>query len=127
VNTTNLLVFIILPSDKNLGPSTMNHEEYITQVMTVHLPTPTYIQLTPTTARNKLNDTRQLLFDTFHRHKNTLSQAKQTYFIRSFKNQNRTPIFYGMPKVHKIPIKLRPVVSCINILLLSSAHGLITE
>ena len=82
--------------------------------MREHLLTPTYKQLTLIAAKNKLNNTRQLLVDTCNQYKNTLSQAEQTFFIRSFKNQHRTPIFYGMPKVHKTPIKLHPVVSCIN-------------
>jgi hypothetical protein len=37
-----------------------------------------------------------------------------TYFQRSFKLKHRIPLFYGLPKVNKNPISLRPVVSCIN-------------
>jgi len=39
------------------------------------------------------------------------------YFQRSFKIKHRRPIFYGLPKVHKDPISLRPVVSSVNSLL----------
>jgi hypothetical protein len=33
---------------------------------------------------------------------------------RSLNLKHRIPIFYGMPKVHKTPLKLCPVVSCVN-------------
>jgi hypothetical protein len=33
---------------------------------------------------------------------------------KGFQTHHCTPIFYGMPKVHKTPMKLQPVVSCIN-------------
>jgi len=58
--------------------------------------------------------TKQLLLNAFNTHKNLLSQPEITYFTRSFKENHRVPIFYGMPKVHKNQMKLRPVVSCIK-------------
>jgi len=54
------------------------------------------------------------LTNIFNTHKHQLSQAEITYFTRSFKLHHRIPIFYGMPKVHKNPMALCPVVSCIN-------------
>jgi hypothetical protein len=48
---------------------------------------------------------------------NYLSEAELTYFKRSLNNHFRLPIFYGLPKVHKNPIALRPVVSTTNSLL----------
>jgi hypothetical protein len=106
--------FIILPTDKNLGPAIVNRADYINQAITEHLLTPDYENLNPTTARKKLTETRDLLIQTYNRHKHSLTEAEIQYFSRSFKQQHRTPIFYGLPKVHKKPIKLRPVVSCIN-------------
>jgi hypothetical protein len=44
----------------------------------------------------------------------SLSKAEQTFFQRSFQTFHRTPIFYGLPKVHKTPVSLRPVVSSSN-------------
>ena len=37
-----------------------------------------------------------------------------TYFNRSLTAAHRIPQFYGMPKVHKSPMKLRPVTSCVG-------------
>jgi hypothetical protein len=106
--------FIILPTDKNLGPSIMNRDTYITQVFEEHLLTRSYTQLSEPTAKQRLSNTQQLLVNNFEAHRHELSQPEIEYFTRSFKTHHRTPIFYGMPKVHKTPMKLRPVVSCIN-------------
>ena len=106
--------FIIMPTDKNLGPAIMNYESYVQQVLSEHLLTSSYQFLEPNTANQRLLHTKNLLTTAFYNNKHLLSTAEITYFERSFKNQHRTPIFYGMPKVHKTPLKLRPVVSCIN-------------
>jgi hypothetical protein len=100
--------------DKNLGLAVMNRDLYIEQVLREHLTTPTYLQLTSENALFEINNTKQLLLNAFHTQKNLLSQPKITYFTRSFKENHRVPIFYGMPKVHKNPMNLRPVESCIN-------------
>jgi len=103
-----------MPTDKNLGPAIMNYESYVQQVLSEHLLTSSYQFLEPNTANQRLLHTKNLLTTAFYNNKHLLSTAEITYFERSFKNQHRTPIFYGMPKVHKTPLKLRPVVSCIN-------------
>jgi len=45
---------------------------------------------------------------------NSLTKSEATYFQRSMNLTYRLPIFYGLPKVHKTPVLLRPVVSSIN-------------
>jgi len=92
----------------------MNRDLYIEQVLREHLTTPSYLQLTSENALTEINNTKQLLLNAFNTHKNLLSQPGITYFTRSFKENHCVPIFYGMPKVHKNPMKLQPVVSCIN-------------
>jgi hypothetical protein len=61
-----------------------------------------------------MENTKKKLLEALLFHKHSLSQAELNFFYRSFKKHHRIPIFYGMPKVHKSPLKLRPVVSCIN-------------
>jgi hypothetical protein len=39
-----------------------------------------------------------------------LSKAELTYFQQSLNTHHHMPIFYGLPKVHKMPLLLRPVV-----------------
>jgi hypothetical protein len=106
--------FIILPTDKNLGPAILNRKDYITQVLSEHFLTNSYQNLPAESANQRMTDTKQLLKNLFYTYKNQLSQPEITYFERSFKVLHHTPIFYGMPKIHKNPMLLHPVVSCIN-------------
>jgi hypothetical protein len=106
--------FIIIPTDKNLGPSILNRDAYITQVLPEHLLSKTYLQLSEQTAHDRLAESKQRLIDTFESRRHVLSQPEISYLTRSFEEAHCIPIFYGMPKVHKTPIKMRPVVSCIN-------------
>jgi len=92
----------------------MNRDTYITQVFEEHLLTASYTQLSEPIANQRLSNTRELLKNNFESHRHELSQPEIEYFTRSFQKHHRTPIFYGMPKVHKTPMKLWPVVSCIN-------------
>ena len=106
--------FIILPTDKNLGPAIMKRDEYIKQCFSEHLLTSNYKQLCKQTAYAKLESVKYFLKECVNLHRAQLNPSEVTYFTRSFKLQNRIPIFYGLPKIHKNPITLRPVVSCIN-------------
>jgi hypothetical protein len=54
---------------------------------------------------------KTFLKDLLSKHANNLSKSKLTFFQCSLKEHHRLPIFYGLPKVHKQPISLRPVVS----------------
>jgi len=63
------------------------------------------------TAKHKLEDIKihfkKLIFDS----QSILSKEEYIFFQQSFKEFHWTPIFYGLPKVHKQPTTLRPVVS----------------
>jgi hypothetical protein len=102
---------IVKPTDKNLGPATMDTEGYISQILQEHLLTNTYKQLTKEEAINKIDNIKLRFKGLLHHYKNTLTDSESTYFQRSLQLHCRIPIFYGLPKVHKQPISLRPVVS----------------
>jgi len=85
--------FIILPTDKNLGPAIMNRDLYIKQVLREHLTTPAYLQLTSEKALTEINNTKQLLLNAFNTYKHVLSQAEISYFNRSFKENHHVPMF----------------------------------
>ena len=104
--------FIIMPSDKNLGPAIMNRTAYIDKVLTEHLLTDSYEFLPTETAAKKLKTNRNYLLHLYRNNKEHLTKAEQDYFERSFTETHRTPLFYLIPKVQKQPIKFRPVVSC---------------
>jgi hypothetical protein len=108
---------IIKPTDKNLGPALMNREDYIKQILQEHLVSDDYLQLTQTEANYKMETLKNTLKTTIDSSLHLLSKAEVTYFKRSLQIQHCLPVFYGLPKVHKTPISLRPVVSCINSLL----------
>jgi hypothetical protein len=95
----------------------MDTENYVHQVLKEHLLTKDYIQLTPQEASNKMKDLTDFLKDLIKSHQNNLSRAEFLYFQRSFQQQFKLPVFYGLPKVHKNPVTLRPVVSTTNSLL----------
>jgi len=101
----------IKPTDKNLGPAIMETETYIKQILKEHLLTKDYQKLPETTAKNRLADIKHTLKSVIDNNQDLLSKAELTYFQRSYKCHHRIPIFYGLPKVHKTPMTLRPVVS----------------
>jgi hypothetical protein len=109
--------FTIKPSDKNLGPVIMNTDDYVKMVLTQHLLTTDYQQLPPEVAKNHLENITNTLKSLLQDHKDTLSMVEQTFFTRSLQLHHRIPLFYGIPKVHKTPTALRPVVSTVNSLL----------
>jgi hypothetical protein len=110
-NLKNNKNVIIKPTDKNLGPAAMDTEAYVEQVLQEHLLTNSYIQLTKEEAKHRTESLKLTFKNLFNTHKNTLSNSETTYFQRSLQVHCRLPIFYGLPKVHKNPISLRPVVS----------------
>jgi len=105
---------IIKPTDKNLGPAVMDKRTYIKQVLQECLLTTTYQQLSPTEAKNMLDNTKNSLQQIIKNNLNALSKPEATFFQRSLNCHYRTPIFYGLPKVHKTPVTLRRVVSSVN-------------
>jgi len=106
--------FIIIPTDENLGPAVLNRDDYISQVLKEHLLTTTYLKLDSNTASYRILQTTKNLKNNFQKYKHLLTKPEIDFFTRSFSKAHRTPIFYGMPKVHKNPMQLRPVVSCVN-------------
>ena len=106
--------FIILPSDKNLGPAILNREVYMERVLTEHLLSKAYRHVPPIEATAYLCQTKTSLQRLYRSHKTKLSPAERQYFERSFPETHRNPMFYIIPKVQKEPVKYRPVVSCIN-------------
>jgi hypothetical protein len=102
---------VIKPTDKNLGPAVMDVTEYINQILTEHLLTDTYLQLTEGEAKHKLNVIKDTLKSLLANNANNLSKSELLFFKRSLQEHHRMPIFYGLPKVHKQPVTLRPVVS----------------
>ncbi len=108
---------VIKPTDKNLGPAVLDTNDYVEKILKEHLLTNAYKQLTRTEMLNSMTDLKSALTNTIQSNADKLSQAELTFFKRSLTSHFRLPIFYGLPKVHKNPVALRPVVSTTNSLL----------
>jgi hypothetical protein len=104
-------LFVIKPTDKNLGPAIMDTEQYAIQVLTEQLLTSDYKQLSKEEAKIKMDNIKTQLKSLIIQYQQSLTKAEQTFFQQSFQTFHRTPIFYGLPKVHKTPVSLCPVVS----------------
>lgn len=103
--------FTIKPTDKNLGPAILDTQTYIKQILQEHLLTKDYQRLSPESAKQLLRNLSTTLKSLITSNATKLTKAELTYFQRSLTNHHRIPIFYGLPKVHKTPFSLRPVVS----------------
>jgi hypothetical protein len=113
--------FVIFPSDKNLGPCIIEHEEYIRRVFTDHLcDSATYEQIDDDSARIAVDATYQLIDEFLLHFGETLTRDDYIYLNRSIEVDDPFAYFYITAKVHKIPWKSRPIVSVAG----SLTHGL---
>jgi len=107
--------FIVVPSDKNLGPAIMERSTYIKRCLQDHLlDSTTYKRLDPTEATKLIEASTEAMKQLLSEHSEFLSDHEITYFKRCFQLQHRTPQFYTTPKVHKSPWKTRPICSSVN-------------
>jgi hypothetical protein len=108
---------VIKPTDKNLGPAIMDSASYVQQILKEHLLTKDYRRLSAIEAKLRMDQVKTYLKSLITGNQDNLSKAELLYFQRSLQSHHRIPIFYGLPKIHKSPVTLRPVVSGTNSLL----------
>ena len=109
---TNNKDFIVVPSDKNLGPVILNRDTYVRKCLQNHLLCDTYEQLDEQSAKSFIEDTKNLLSNFLEEHADCISDDDKTYLYR-YSDSVVDPFayFYAMPKVHKKPWHTRPIVS----------------
>ncbi len=111
---------IVLSTDKNLGPCILARSVYIQRALQEHLlNVDNYCQLPPEEATTAMETQKQQFLECYTRNRESLqTTAEKTYFERAtkttFLNATRIPQFYGMPKVHKPGVSMRPVISSVN-------------
>jgi hypothetical protein len=113
---------IVIPTDKNLGPAILDRSDYIERCLNEHLlNTDNYTQLNEAEASRRRDQTVRRLKELTVWNKSIFppNSPAYEYFMRSIyaTSTRRPPQFYMMPKIHKIPTKNRPVISCIGALL----------
>jgi len=89
----------------------MDTEDYITQILNEHLLTADYNQLSKAEAQYKMDQLKTTFKNLIQSNLDRLSKPEVTFFQRSLNSFHRLPLSYGLPKVHKTPVSLRPVVS----------------
>jgi hypothetical protein len=102
----------------------MDTISHIKQVLQEHPLTPTYKQLTHIEARSKMETIKTNLKLLLSNNRDLSSKSEWIFFERSLQLHHRLPVFYGLPKVHKNPITLRPVINGIDSLLAVFSHWL---
>jgi hypothetical protein len=112
--------FIVVPSDKNLGPCILERQEYIEKVLEHLSDTITYRQLSSEEAQQAIKRTDAMIENFISDHSRALGPSDEKFLTRSLEVTDPFAHFYIMAKVHKIPWTVRPIVSCSG----SISHGL---
>jgi GIY-YIG catalytic domain len=100
---------IIKPADKGGGICIMDTLDYQTKVATMLNDTTVYIPV-DSSNHDQIKDHADQLLTLLH--ESGYITEKQLQFLTDF--TPRCPIFYGLPKIHKTNIPLRPIVSQID-------------
>lgn len=109
---TNNPNFLVVPSDKNLGPVLLERDTYVRRCLDDHLLKPTYERLTKNSADVFVSETKKLLNSFLSDHKTVISTSDFIYLSRYLESvQDPFAYFYALIKVHKIPWQTRPIVS----------------
>jgi hypothetical protein len=106
--------FLIAQCDKNLGPAVIEREEYIRLAFRDHLSdASTYRYLDPAAVAHTRHRLFSLLRQWLVKYRSSLSKAERTFLTRlESACLDPFPYFYLTMKVHKTPVKTRPIVSC---------------
>jgi hypothetical protein len=102
----------ICDTDKNLGPAVIGKRVYLKQFYEEHLSVSTYFRLNEKEGKEFNDETRIGLKRLFHA-KCGLPLAELTYLKRASVNLKRVHQLYGLPKLHKVPLVWRPIISCV--------------
>ena len=98
---------VIKPCDKGGGICIMNTKDYLTKIHTHLQDRNTYKPLTYKPTSAIINDACTLIEYIHSQH--IIDKATKEFLLPP--KNNRTPLFYGLSKIHKPRCPLRPVVS----------------
>ena len=115
---------LVVQCDKNLGPAIIERDRYIKMVLRDHLSDArTHFQISHNDAENFAEDIRVWIHEWIEKYKKTILTKDEYRFITQSVDEvsMETPFstFYATLKVHKSPLKTRPIVSYSGSLLYS--------
>ena len=112
---------MIVKTDKNLGPAIIEKSRYVDFAFRDHLgDDQTYKELTKTQADDALSTFHDAINDLLENFKDAFSPNDHTFLQRSLVTNDSFAHFYLLMKIHKTPLKTRPIVSVSG----SLGHGL---
>ena len=121
--------YVVTNTDKNLGIAVSKREWVEDKCLQLLEDKSNYMLLHPLTAAATLAKQCMLAFNVATLAEDHLDNGKQIgEFLRStitpfrwkkdnsatmeFLEQHNVPLFYGIPKIHKLPVKMRPIIPC---------------
>ena len=106
--------FVIVKADKNLGPCVIETDKYIKYALEDHLNCQdTYKKLSTISAKKYMETVDKKIRFFLYKHRKILSTTETKYLRKKTKEcTDPFPKLYLLMKVHKTPLKTRPVVSC---------------
>jgi len=100
---------IIKKADKNAGIVIMNTTDYINKIQNLLSDSDIYTELNIDNTHSIKIESDKILYELYRNNYLTIKQLK------NLTNYNPTsPVFHGIPKIHKPNVPLRPTVSQIN-------------
>jgi hypothetical protein len=109
--------YLVLPTDKNLGSSIVTRQWFLNGVEKLLSDTNSYEcidnvrrNIILATQRKKITDLSDLA--RVNLGNDQLSNFLRSKLIPEDEPRPRLPVFYGIPKIHKKPTKMRPIVPC---------------
>ena len=109
--------YIVLPTDKNLGTAVVTRQWFIDGSLALLSDQQNYRKITSVERSKIINAARTSAVEAAAFALEYLEHPQLAEFLRSKvpddeKVDPSVPRFYGIPKIHKTPVKMRPIVPC---------------